>query len=738
MTENFCGGYDGQMRVFCLQRAACIGALSYLIVVSGCSPKIVTPSVDISEETQAGDSKSDTTEGDTVSDASAPLDVIGSDIIAVDMTTPDVDSIEVDDAELDTLPPSDIGSDAGSEDIGLEDAAPGDAVLMDADSEGPLCHSFEGTIQPILDANCVQCHQGQDAALGLQLGSGDALASLVGTSSAYNPGLILVVPHDSEASFLVHKIGASPDYGITMPMLTQPLSDADKEAIIAWIDAGATDQVYDCEGEDAGSPPDDITEDTEDGAADDSVGPEDSEDDLGPEPDTLDDITVPPIDDVGEDIDTWPGDTSGDASPTEDTLPEEDTVVQEDINEPPDVGVEDIPLIEDVEADEDIQSESDAQEDAWAPPEFPEQATDAEFAGEKTAYIENVLDEDVTYVASIGAPKMLLDTNDGLALYDLTLESLEGEFGEIHVTEAYGEHVLVATDSGLYVLFKKMVLLTSPINKLLEGANIVDLSTVPTDGAEDTLWLATDNALYQWEDGLLSEIGGGDLPTASAHLAYGALYDGQPVTWVASQGWLYALFEEGGQWNWSAVAYDLPVSEMKVDGEGRLWCISDGDVVLRQVDGSWEWLGFPEAIKHVITGVEASDVWLQAGDSLYYYANGLFWTIAGAQELQPVAYEGSGRFLAGQDASVVRVYAEEPLNAVTTWEDDVAPIYEAKCAMCHGPNSVANDLSAMEHWVDDIVNILIRVKTDMPANDPPLDPNLTALIEAWSDGGFVP
>jgi hypothetical protein len=729
------------MSVFCLQRAACIGALIYLIVVSGCSPKVVTPSVDISEETQAGDSQSDTTEGDTVWDASAPLDVSGSDIIAVDMTTPDGDSMEVD-AELDTLPPSDIGTDAGSEDIGLEDAPPGDVVLMDADSEGPLCHSFEGTIQPILETHCVQCHQGEDAALGLQLGSGDALASLVGIPSAYNPGLILVVPNDSDASFLLHKIGASPDYGITMPMLAQPLSDADKEAISAWIDAGATDQVYDCEGEDAGSPPDDVTEDAEDGAADDSVGPEDTEDGLGPEPDASDDITVPPVDDVAEDMDTWPGDTSGDASPAEDTLPEEDASDQEDIDAPPDAAVEDVPLIEDAEGDQDIEGESDAQEDAqedaWAPPEFPEQASDAEFAGEKPAYIENILDEDVTYIASIGAPKMLLDTSDGLALYDLTLESLEGEFGEIHVTEAYGEHVLVATDSGLYVLFKKMVLLPSPINKLLEGANIVDLSTVPTDGAEDTLWLATDNTLYQWEDGLLSEIGDGDLPTASAQLAYGALYEGQPVTWVASQGWLYALFEEDGQWTWSAVAYDLPVSEMKVDGEGRLWCISDGDVVLRHVDGSWEWLAFPEPIERVLTGLEASDVWLHASGSLYHYEDGLFWIVAGAPGLKPVAYEGTGRFLAGQNASLVRIHAEEPLNLAATWEDDVAPIYEAKCAMCHGPNSVANDLSTMEDWIDNIANILIRVKTDMPANDPPLEPNLTALIEAWSDGGFVP
>ena len=75
---------------------------------------------------------------------------------------------------------------------------------------------------------------------------------------------------------------------------------------------------------------------------------------------------------------------------------------------------------------------------------------------------------------------------------------------------------------------------------------------------------------------------------------------------------------------------------------------------------------------------------------------------------------------------------------MVTWEEDVEPIFDEKCAMCHSPNSIASDLSTMEYWMNQSATIVNRVKTDMPANDPPLDPNLTAIIEAWIDGGFAP
>ncbi len=92
----------------------------------------------------------------------------------------------------------------------------------------------------------------------------------------------------------------------------------------------------------------------------------------------------------------------------------------------------------------------------------------------------------------------------------------------------------------------------------------------------------------------------------------------------------------------------------------------------------------------------------------------------------------------GTDAGVIRIYDEEPGVDVPTWEDDIAPINQAKCAMCHGPDAVATDLSTMSHWIAMSDDIVLRVKTDMPANDPPLDPNLTAQIEAWIDGGYAP
>lgn len=76
-----------------------------------------------------------------------------------------------------------------------------------------------------------------------------------------------------------------------------------------------------------------------------------------------------------------------------------------------------------------------------------------------------------------------------------------------------------------------------------------------------------------------------------------------------------------------------------------------------------------------------------------------------------------------------------------TWTEHVAPIYEAHCAACHGPEGPARTrLDTPERWNegDLAVQILINVTEGrMPLNRPPLGPRDVALIEAWMQNDFA-
>ncbi|MXY68703.1 MAG: DUF1553 domain-containing protein [Acidobacteriia bacterium] len=97
--------------------------------------------------------------------------------------------------------------------------------------------SFAKDVLPILERNCVVCHQGAEAQKGLRLGSAAGL--IAGGESG--PA---VIPGDPEGSLLLAKVvGDKPE----MPLAGEPLASAEIELIRDWISAGAID--------DAGGPP---------------------------------------------------------------------------------------------------------------------------------------------------------------------------------------------------------------------------------------------------------------------------------------------------------------------------------------------------------------------------------------------------------------------------------------------------------------------------------------------------
>lgn len=109
-------------------------------------------------------------------------------------------------------------------------------------------------VEPILDANCVVCHSGDAAPLGLRLDDRGALME----GSANGP---VVVPGDAEASELVRRIR-----GTSLPRmpLTGPpfLPDEEIERIAAWITAGAPGAA-DADGDEADPPSDSVEADPE-------------------------------------------------------------------------------------------------------------------------------------------------------------------------------------------------------------------------------------------------------------------------------------------------------------------------------------------------------------------------------------------------------------------------------------------------------------------------------------------
>ena len=116
--------------------------------------------------------------------------------------------------------------------------------------------SFSEDIQPIFNSNCIRCHAGAGAPLGLDLSEGVSFSNLVNQPSVEFASHMRVKPGDSrtpceaglgssEGSVIVEKIAGCPDtpgvpsFGGLMPLGGPFLSDEEINLIIEWIEEGA-------------------------------------------------------------------------------------------------------------------------------------------------------------------------------------------------------------------------------------------------------------------------------------------------------------------------------------------------------------------------------------------------------------------------------------------------------------------------------------------------------------------
>ena len=114
--------------------------------------------------------------------------------------------------------------------------AAGTALLGLAGCNGGGTVSYAQDVEPILQANCLSCHQEGGAgfeASGFSMASYDEL--MKGTQ--YGP---MIVAGDSEGSNLLVLMEGRADPSISMPHgRMEPVSKADIDTIRRWIDQGA-------------------------------------------------------------------------------------------------------------------------------------------------------------------------------------------------------------------------------------------------------------------------------------------------------------------------------------------------------------------------------------------------------------------------------------------------------------------------------------------------------------------
>ena len=107
-------------------------------------------------------------------------------------------------------------------------------LIAACSTEAPV--SFSQDVRPILDQNCLSCHQAGGAgfeASGFSMASYDAL--MKGTE-----GGPMVIPGDVEASNLLVLMEGRADPSISMPHGSmKPVPQNDIDTIRSWIDQGA-------------------------------------------------------------------------------------------------------------------------------------------------------------------------------------------------------------------------------------------------------------------------------------------------------------------------------------------------------------------------------------------------------------------------------------------------------------------------------------------------------------------
>ena len=97
------------------------------------------------------------------------------------------------------------------------------------------------------------------------------------------------------------------------------------------------------------------------------------------------------------------------------------------------------------------------------------------------------------------------------------------------------------------------------------------------------------------------------------------------------------------------------------------------------------------------------------------------------------------RYPDGAEARRAVTFRYQPLSTqALSWEKDIRPIHEARCAKCHVPPGLSRPLGTYALWKENKDRILVQVREQLMPADGPLDPQLITLIQRWVITGANP
>lgn len=339
-----------------------------------------------------------------------------------------------------------------------------------------------------------------------------------------------------------------------------------------------------------------------------------------------------------------------------------------------------------------------------------------------------------THAVGPRGPAVLAFTDDGALLLEGAVKTPLGATPVMpSFVEALSDELAVAAGpDGVWVLDDEASL-ASPIGAALQGAPITGLAVRP--GASPTLWLSAGATLWRHQDGLLEPLDAPGFDATGAALAI----DAGGGLWGAGPAGVFRVVSTalGADIVW--VRPDLVATDIAIDGLGRVWVVAEGDLHLLDA-GVWSWLRLPSPVTAVDASPSVEAVWLVVGTDAWFMLAGQFLNVASLEGDAYVALDAEGRGLLADSARLRRVTVspKEELPPDVTWTGDIEPLFQAKCAKCHGEGQFASPKYTREAWIEQFDNILDFVSLGampLPPN-PPLESADIQRIKAWKDEGF--
>ena len=280
--------------------------------------------------------------------------------------------------------------------------------------------------------------------------------------------------------------------------------------------------------------------------------------------------------------------------------------------------------------------------------------------------------------------------------------------------------------------------LASPLGAALPGP-ITAWRTI--DGGKGLAMISAGD-LWLWRAGKLGKVPLADKVVGEVALADGCAAPGGAALWVADANQLRSVRVDASfQAEVHVWVVDRSFDGLVCDGGGVLWAATEGELVSRGVDGSFTTWALGVPVDDAFGADGKGGLWLRLGKALWRVDGDVFRQVLGVGDGAGWRTDAAGRLVVARPEGVLRAATSPPPpKPKVSWKADIAPIYEAKCALCHGPEGVSTKLDGAKKWQDKFETILYLTESGAMPLPPktPLDSAAIATLKAWKKDGFQP